>query len=112
MATSITHRATGAANYAGTAILTWWLIAAASGEQAYGVFRGVAGSPIGLLVLFAYTWSLLYHLLNGIRHLIWDTGTGFENKSAESSGVLVILLSIVLACGLWALGLWSKGMIG
>lgn len=111
MATSITHRATGVANYAGTALLAWWLIAAAAGEDSYNMFKLVAGSPIGLLVLFGFTWSLIYHLLNGMRHLIWDTGTGFENKSAESSGLVVIILSIALACGLWVLGLMSKGMI-
>lgn len=109
MMTSIAHRATGIANYAGSALLAWWLVAIASGPEAYKVFATAIGSPIGLLVLFGYTWSLLYHLLNGVKHLVWDTGAGFDNKAAESSGMLVIVASIALAVGVWVLGFISRG---
>jgi len=109
MLTSITHRATGVANYVGTALLVWWLFSVAIGPQAYAAFASVITHPVGLLVLFGYTWSLLYHMLNGVRHLIWDTGAGFENATAESSGVLVIVASIGLAIGVWVLGLLTRG---
>lgn len=109
MLTSITHRATGIANSVGTALLAWWLVSLAMGPEAYAAFAGFAGSPIGLLVLFGYTWSLIYHMLNGVRHLIWDTGAGFDNKSAESSGVFVIVVSIALAIGIWVMGYLARG---
>ena len=110
MATSITHRATGAALAAGTLLVAWWLIAIASGDAAYGAFSAVARSPIGLLVLFGFVWSIAYHLLNGIRHLAWDSGLGFEKKTAERTGVLVYVLSVLIAVGLFAYAFASKGV--
>src|SRR6185437_16375559 len=77
MMTSITHRATGVALAAGTVLLAWWLIAIATGPDAYDTVRMVARSPIGLIVIFGFIWSLAFHLLNGIRHLAWDVGLGF-----------------------------------
>jgi succinate dehydrogenase / fumarate reductase cytochrome b subunit len=78
MAMSIAHRVTGSALYVGMLLIAWWLIAAVSGPNAYGVFQSAAGSWIGRLVLFGYTWALLHHMLGGIRHLIWDTIHGLE----------------------------------
>ena len=110
MATSITHRATGIAMAAGTLVVAWWMIAAASGDDAYATFSLVARSPLGLLVLFGFVWSLAYHLLNGIRHLIWDAGYGFAVKTAERSGVLVYALSLAVALGLFAYAFAAKGV--
>ena len=104
MMTSITHRATGVALAAGTVLLAWWLIAVATGPDAYDTFRMVARSPIGLVVIFGFIWSLAFHLLNGIRHLAWDAGFGFKKSTAAATSVLVIVLSVVLAIGVFLVG--------
>ena len=95
MATSIAHRVTGVALSAGTLLLAWWLIAAALGPETYHVFAACAANPLGQIVLFGLVWSLAFHLLNGIRHLAWDTGLGFDVSTANRSGVAVVLLSLV-----------------
>jgi succinate dehydrogenase / fumarate reductase cytochrome b subunit len=110
MATSIVHRATGLALAAGTLLVAWWLIAAASGPDAYDDFSSLARSPIGQIVLFGFVWSLAYHLLNGIRHLAWDVGYGFEVKTANRTGVLVVALSLVLAVGAFAYAYLAQGL--
>ena len=104
---SITHRATGVALAVGTLLLVWWLVAAASGPEAYATVQGFIGSIVGRLLLFGWTWALFYHLGNGIRHLFWDAGYGFELKTAYSSGWLVLLASFVLTLGAWAWGYGS-----
>jgi succinate dehydrogenase / fumarate reductase, cytochrome b subunit len=109
MATSITHRMTGIALSAGTLLLAWWLIAAASGPEAYGTFSHVAGSVIGQIVLFGFVWSLAFHLLNGIRHLAWDMGYGFDVPTANMTGWLVIVLSVLLAVAAFALVHTGRG---
>ena len=101
MATSITHRATGIANYVGAAFLTWFLVALAIGPEAYEVFRFVASSWMGIFVLIGYTWSLIYHLLNGIRHLHWDAGSSLDNDKAERSSIFVIIASLVCTALFW-----------
>src|SRR6185312_12734937 len=80
MMMSIVHRATGIALYFGTALMVWWLLAAASGPNAYGRMGGFMNSWFGRIILFGYTWSLLHHMLGGIRHFIWDTGHGLGPK--------------------------------
>jgi succinate dehydrogenase / fumarate reductase cytochrome b subunit len=108
MATSIAHRATGIALSAGTILLAWWLIAAATGSDAYHVFAAGAANPIGRIVLFGLVWSLTFHLFNGIRHLAWDFGWGFEVRTANRSGVIVVLLSILATIAVFLL---SHGVI-
>lgn len=95
---SILHRATGVALYAGTLLLVWWLMAAATGPEAFALFQGVAGSWIGRLVLFGYTWALFHHMFGGIKHFIWDTGAGFELSAVEwiSRGATVIPILLTL----------------
>jgi succinate dehydrogenase / fumarate reductase cytochrome b subunit len=111
MAASITHRATGMALATGTLFLSWWLIAASSGPDAYAVFAGVARSPLGEIVLFGFLWSLAFHLLNGIRHLAWDVGYGFKVPTAKLTAVLVYVGSLLLAVGAFALGIMvSRGL--
>ena len=109
MATSITHRATGVALSMGTLVVAWWLIATATGEDAYDTFSKIARSPLGLLILFGFVWSLVYHLLNGIRHLVWDAGYGFEVKTADRTGVLVIALSVIVAIAAFAFAFLGTG---
>ena len=101
MATSITHRATGIALYMGAILLTWFLVALAMGEDAYAMFSAMASSWFGTLVLLGYTWALIYHLLNGVRHLHWDAGGNFENASAERSGILVFVFSVLFTAAVW-----------
>lgn len=86
---SITHRITGAGLTAGTLLFAWWLVAAATGAAAFDTVQGVLGSPIGLLILFGFTWATWYHTLNGIRHLVWDAGGALELGAVYRGGFLV-----------------------
>ena len=101
MMMSIVHRITGGALYVGTLLLAWWLLAIASGANAYATFQAVAGSFIGKLVLFGYTWALLHHMLGGLRHLIWDTGHGFGPAEREWMARATLFGSITLTLLLW-----------
>ena len=112
MAASITHRATGIALAAGTLLLSWWLIAAATGPDAYAVFASVAANPLGEIVLFGFLWSLCFHLLNGIRHLAWDVGYGFKVPTAKLTAALVYVGSLLLAAGAFVIGLMVRGGLG
>jgi succinate dehydrogenase / fumarate reductase cytochrome b subunit len=112
MAASITHRATGIALATGTLFLCWWLIAAASGPDAYAVFTSVAAHPVGEIVLFGFVWSLAFHLLNGIRHLAWDVGYGFKVPTAKLTAVIVYAGSLLLAVGIFLVGFMVKGGLG
>lgn len=109
MASSILHRGTGAALGAGTLLLAWWLLAAATGPDAFEVVQDFMASIIGRLILFGFTWSLMFHFLNGIRHLAWDTGKGFELKTATTTGWLVFVGSVVLTLVAWWLGYQAMG---
>lgn len=109
MVMSIVHRITGAALYVGTLLLVWWLIAAATGSQSFETFQAVAGSPLGLLVLFGYTWALMHHMLGGLRHFIWDLGHGFEHPMREYLAVATLAGSITLTVLLWIVGLAMWG---
>jgi succinate dehydrogenase / fumarate reductase cytochrome b subunit len=108
MAASITHRATGIALSAGTLFLAWWIIAAAAGPNAYGVFASIANTPIGIIVLFGFVWSLAFHFLNGIRHLAWDLGHGFKLPTAKLTAALVYVGSVAIAGGALAIGLMTR----
>jgi len=87
---SILHRATGVVLSAGAILLVWWLVAAASGPEAYEGVEDFLGSWLGLLVLFGWTVSLFYHLCNGVRHLVWDTGHALDLKSVYVGGWVVV----------------------
>src|SRR6266550_3953523 len=110
MVVSILHRVTGAAlSIAGLAILTWWLMAIAQGQDAYTQFSKLAASPIGLVVLIGLTWSFFQHLLSGIRHLVMDTGAAFELGVNKTFAILTIVGSLLLTAALWyfLLGVWA-----
>lgn len=104
MASSILHRATGAALGVGTLLLAWWLMATATSDDAYALVQLCMSSIPGRFVLFGFTWSLMFHLLHGIRHLIWDTGAGFDIRVTRMAGWLVVAGSAVLTLLIWALG--------
>ncbi|MQT13259.1 succinate dehydrogenase, cytochrome b556 subunit [Segnochrobactrum spirostomi] len=104
MMMSIVHRVTGGALYFGTLLLAAWLIAAAAGPHAFDVVNAIYGSFLGRLVLFGYTWALIHHMLGGIRHLIWDSGRGFEPAEREWLARANIIGSIALTIVLWIIG--------
>lgn len=101
MTLSILHRATGVALAVGAFGLAWWLVALAFGGGAWDAFDALAGSVFGLLVLAAFSFCLMYHLLNGIRHLLWDVGWGLEIPQLYASGWTVVALSIVFTALIW-----------
>ena len=85
----------------GLIVLAWWLGALAAGPEPYSVVQGVLGSLIGRLALAGFIAALFYHLANGVRHLLWDTGRGFELNQAKASSRLVIAVAAVLTVVAW-----------
>ena len=102
---SILHRATGIALSVGALYLATWVIYAASNPQAYALFQGFNGSIVGRIILGGWLFSAYYHLCNGIRHLFWDAGYGFDLKDADRSGWIVIVVSLVATVLSWIVGL-------
>jgi len=109
MVMSGAHRITGIALYFGALLLAWWLIAVASGPNAYANVVWFMGSPIGLIVLLGYTWSLLHHMLGGIRHLIWDLGYGFGPTEREWLSRASLVGSLALTVLVWVIGYFVMG---
>jgi succinate dehydrogenase / fumarate reductase cytochrome b subunit len=101
MVMSILNRITGAALYVGTVLLAAWLMAAASGPEAFARAQWLAGSPIGLLVLFGYTWALMHHMLGGLRHFVWDLGFGHGAVERIWLSYATIVGSVVLTLAIW-----------
>jgi succinate dehydrogenase cytochrome b subunit len=106
---SISHRITGVALSVGSVLLVFWLIAAASGPQAYSAMQGLIGSWLGRVLLLGWTFSLFFHLCNGIRHLVWDAGYGFELRAIYVSGWTVLIASAVLTLAAWIGSLFAMG---
>ena len=102
MTLSILHRATGVALAAGTLLLIALLLALAAGPEPYATVRGFCASGFGLLLLAGWTWALCFHLCNGIRHLAWDGGWGFEIPRAYLTGWTVVVVSIAMTIAIWA----------
>ena len=103
---SIMNRVTGIAVSAGTVLLVWWLVAAASGPSAYETVQWFIASPIGLFMLFGWTAALFFHFYNGIRHLGWDAGFGFDLPQAYATGWIVVGATVASTVLVWAAGLW------
>lgn len=101
MVSSILHRATGIAMAVGFVLFAVWLADAAAGPDDYAVFAGAMGSMLGRLLLLGWSWAFFYHLANGIRHLVWDAGYGFEKEQANASAWFVIAASVVLTLVFW-----------
>lgn len=100
---SFAHRLTGLALSIGTIFIAIWLLSALTGPASYGGFMWFAHSIIGQLLLLGWSWSLLYHLCNGIRHMVWDTGHAFEKRDVDIGGWIVIVASLLLTAAAWAL---------
>ena len=107
--TSILHRITGVILAIGTLALVYWLVAAAMGEESFNTAQAIAGSWIGRLALFGWTLAFFYHLCNGIRHLAWDAGWGFELPAAYRSGWAAIVGTVVLTVLAWIIGYAARG---
>ena len=103
MFASIAHRVTGVGLYLGALIAAGWAVALASGPEAYASYMGLLGSIPGKIVLFGMTVSLFYHLANGIRHLAWDFGHGYDLKTANFTAVVVIAFAVAASVAVWVL---------
>ena len=105
---SITHRISGVINLVALFLVFFWLIVLSLGENNYVLFLSIINSFFVKFILIGFTWSMSFHLLSGIRHLAWDLGYGFEIKTANISGIIVILLSLILTIVFW---LVARGFI-
>jgi succinate dehydrogenase / fumarate reductase cytochrome b subunit len=101
MALSILHRATGIALSVGLLVLAAWLINAAAGPDAYLRFQSLMSTLLGRLLLIGWSFAFFYHLSNGIRHIVWDTGRGFEKAQANRSSYIVLASAFVLTGLFW-----------
>jgi succinate dehydrogenase / fumarate reductase, cytochrome b subunit len=111
MTLSILHRASGLVLAVGSVLLVWWLAAAASGTGAFATVQAFWGSWIGMLLLLGWSWSLFFHLCNGIRHLCWDGGWGYELRPTYISGWTVVGASALLTIIAWIAGLAIRGAV-
>jgi succinate dehydrogenase / fumarate reductase cytochrome b subunit len=103
MLSSILHRFTGIGLYAAAILFAVWLMAAAGGAEIYAPVQAFLVSPLGGVVLYLVVAALAYHLANGVRHLVFDLGIGFQPTDADASAWFVILFAIAAPIGLWAL---------
>ncbi|MDF1585087.1 succinate dehydrogenase, cytochrome b556 subunit [Marinimicrococcus flavescens] len=101
MALSIAHRVTGAALAVGLLLLTWWLVALASGPESFQNVQAVMDNFLGGLILFGFTFLLFFHLCNGIRHLAWDMGYGYDKHVAHQTGIVTVAAAAVLTVLVW-----------
>lgn len=111
MTMSILHRITGGALYFGTLLVAAWLVAAATSREWFDWVNWLYGSWVGRLVLFGYSWALIHHMLGGIRHLIWDTGTGLSKEAATRLAIANLAASVVLTILVWVAGYWMRGAL-
>ena len=105
---SIVHRISGVINLIALILIFFWLLFLSFGESSYELFLILINSFFGKFILVGFTWSMSFHLLSGIRHLFWDFGYGFEIKTANISGVIVIIFSLALTIIFWLL---ARGFI-
>jgi len=106
---SILHRITGVALAVGSIALVYWLIAAAVGAAAFDQAQGVAGAWYGRLLLFGWAFALFFHLANGIRHLAWDAGLGFELRTVYTTGWAAVAVAVLLTLVAFVAGYWFMG---
>lgn len=103
MAGSILHRVSGVGLYLGALIVAAWAVSLASGPEVYADFKAILGSPLGKLVLFAFSLSFFYHLASGLRHTVWDFGYALEVKSANAATVASFGFAIAATLAVWAI---------
>ena len=105
---SITQRISSVINLLAIILIFFWLLVLSFGESNYEFFLLISNSFIGKFILIGFTWSMSFHLLSGIRHLVWDLGYGFEIKTANISGIIVIIFSLAITITFW---LFARGFI-
>lgn len=105
---SISHRATGVVLTLGTLLLAYWLGAAAYGPQSFARAQAFVGSWFGVLLLLGFSFSLFFHLANGIRHLLWDSGWGFEKEQYRASSTAVLAVAGALTLVTWVAGFIAR----
>lgn len=101
---SILHRMTGVALFLGTIVWVWWLLGAAIGDDAFASAQWFVGSWLGQIMLLGWTWSIFHHMGNGIRHLFWDIGKGYELETAHASGWAVVVFGVGMTLIAWIAG--------
>ena len=104
MTTSILHRATGIAMSVGFIVLVGWLFDAALGAATYAMFINCMDSPVGYVLLVGWSFSFFFHLANGVRHFVWDSGRGFEISTANASAWFVLVFAVVMTALFW----WAR----
>jgi len=102
---SILHRGTGIVLYAGSFLWALWFIALAGGPESYGEMQAFLLHPVGLIILMGWSFSFFYHLCNGMRHLMWDWGIGYEMATVRRTGWIVVISSFFLTGFAWILGM-------
>jgi len=105
---SITHRISGVINLFSFILIFFWVLILSLGENNYELFLLFINSFVGKFILVGFTWSMSFHILSGIRHLVWDMGYGFEIKTANISGIIVIISSLISTTIFW---LFGRGLI-
>ena len=105
---SITHRIAGVVNLLALILMFFWLLTFSLSESSYELFLLAINSFFGKFILIGFTWSMSFHIFSGIRHLVWDMGYGFEIKTANTSGIIVVVFSLVSTVVFWLLG---RGLI-
>ena len=105
---SITHRISGVINLLALILIFFWIALLSLGESNYNLFLSTINSFFGKFILIGFTWSMNFHLLSGIRHLFWDFGYGYEIKTANISGIIVIIFSLAITVAFW---LVARGFI-
>lgn len=111
MASSITHRATGVALYSGTIILALWVVLLNFHAPSFAHLTTFLASPIGVIILSGYTWALIFHLMNGIRHLYWDSGRGLNYETAKKTAWFIFIASFVVSAFIVWSALSTRGAI-
>lgn len=106
MAMSIIHRITGVGLYLGTLLVALWLAGAALGEEAFAAVNGFFAHPLIQIVLFLYTWTLFHHMAGGIKHLVWDTGAGFDATTRKAMSAATLAFSVAMTLAFWAIFVW------
>ena len=105
---SITHRISGVINFLALILIFFWITFLSFGESNYDLFLSTINSFFGKFILIGFTWSMSFHLLSGIRHLFWDLGYGYEIKTANISGIIVIIFSLAVTVAFWSV---ARGFI-
>ena len=102
---SVAHRVTGTGLYLGTVLIAAWLVAAASGPAAFDTAQAIAGSFLGRLALFLYSFSLIHHMCGGLRHFVWDMGKGYELQTRMNLAKFTLIGSVSLTVLIWIVAL-------